>query len=308
MRMQLNFGLGCVIAVASAMGSIACSDDGESTAAGSGSLTITITGEDGAKDGFPFEEDGESIAFADDWTLQFSKVIVSVGNIGLSGADGKVAIASSDHFIVDLHKGDGELATFENLGARRWEKFGYEVVPAAAGMTNVNGVAAGDIEAMIDGGFNYWLAGTAEKNGDSYTFAWGLKNPTRNANCTNGSDDTEGLVITDNATTDGEMTFHFDHVFWSTLGTEEAVLRFDAVAAAGRDDMEISWEDLQKQKLADLVGLDGEALVDEAGEPIIYNPGSVKLAAQDLASFILASTSSMAHLNGGGLCTISALK
>lgn len=308
MKLQLNFSLGCMLAFASALGSIGCSDDGDSTAAGTGSLTLTITGEDGAKDGFPFEEDGESIAFAEDWTVQFSKVIVSVGNIELAGADGKVAVASSDRFIVDLHKSDGELATFENLGARRWEKFSYEVLPASEGMTNVNGVAAADIEAMVDGGFNYWLAGTAEKAGDSYTFAWGLKNPTLNANCTNGSDDSEGLVISDNSTTDGEMTFHVDHVFWSTLGSEGGVLRFDAIAAAGRDDQDISWEDLQAQKLADLVGLDGGPLLDEQGEPIIYNPGSVKLASQDLASFIAASSSSMAHLNGEGLCTISALK
>ncbi len=308
MKRQAKFSLGCVLTAVAALGSFGCSGDGDETAAGSGSLTITITGEDGAKDGFPFEEDGESIAFADDWTVKFSKLIVAVGNIELAGDDGKVAVASDERFIVDLHKSDGELATFDKLGARRWEKFSYEILAASEGMTNVNGVAAADITAMVDGGFNYWLAGTAEKGDAAYTFAWGLKNPTLNANCTNGSDDSAGLVITDNATTDGEMTFHVDHVFWSTLGTEDAQLRFDAIAAAGRDDMDISWEDLQGQKLADLVGLDGEPLVDEAGKPIVYNPGSIRLASQDLASFILASSSSLAHLNGEGLCTLSALK
>jgi hypothetical protein len=308
MTSQVKFGLGWALTLLGALGSFGCSDDGGETAAGSGSLTITITGEDGAKDGFPFEEDGESVAFADDWTVQFSKLIVAVGNIELAGADGKVAIASSGRFIVDLHESDGELATFDDLGARRWEKFSYEILPASDDMINVNGVAESDITAMVDGGFNYWLEGTAEKAGDAYTFAWGLKNPTRNANCTNGSDDSEGLVITDNATTDGEMTFHVDHVFWTTLGTEDAQLRFDAIAAAGRDDLDISWEDLKGQKLADLVGLDGEPLVDEEGKPLIYNPGSVRLASQDLASFILASSSSLAHLNGEGLCTITALK
>jgi hypothetical protein len=291
-----------------ALGTMGCSDSGDETAAGSGSLTVVATGEDGAKDGFPFEEDGEAVTFADDWTVSFSKVLVSLGNISLKGDDGNVALSSDEHYLVDLHQGDPELGSFEGLGARRWERLSYEVLPAAGGMKNLSGAASADVEAMVDGGYNYWLEGTAEKGAASFTFAWGLKNPTSNANCTNGSDDTQGIVIKDNATTEAELTFHFDHLFWSTLGTEEADLRFEAVAAAGRDDGDISWEDLEAQPLASLVGLDGEQLVDEEGKPIVYNPGSVRLASQNLASFILASASSMGHLNGEGLCTVSALE
>jgi hypothetical protein len=297
------FLLSCLAAT-----SIGCSDSGDETAAGSGSLTLVATGEDGAKDGFPFEEDGESVAFADDWTVSFSKVLVSLGNITLEGDDGKVALSSDEHYLVDLHAGDPELGTFDGLGARRWERLSYEVLPAAAGMTNVSGVPSADVKAMTDEGYNYWLEGTAEKGDASFTFAWGFKNPTSNSNCTNGSDDTQGVIIRDNATTEAELTFHLDHVFWSTLGTEEAELRFEAVAAAGREDGDISWEDLEAQQLASLVGLDGEPLLDEEGEPIVYNPGSVPLASQNLASFILASSSSMGHLNGEGLCTVAALK
>jgi hypothetical protein len=290
------------------LGLAGCSDGGDETAAGSGSLTLSATGEDAAKDGFPFEEDGEAIAFADDWTVSFSKVLVSVGNIRLEGDDGKVAFDSDEHYLVDLHAGDPELGTFDALGARRWDRLSYEILPAASGMTNLSGVASADVKAMVDGGYNYWLEGTAQKGDASFTFAWGLANPTSNTNCTNGSDDTQGVIIRDNATTEAELTFHFDHLFWSTLGTEEAELRFEAIAAAGRDDGDISWEDLEAQQLASLVGLDGEPLVDEKGEPIVYNPGSVRLASQNLASFILASASSMGHLNGEGLCTVSALK
>ena len=291
-----------------ALSATGCSDSGDETAAGSGSLTLVATGEDGAKDGFPFEEDGEAVAFADDWTVSFSKVLVSLGNVTLKGDDGKVALESDEHYLVDLHQGDPELGTFDGLGARRWERLSYQILPAASGMTNVSGVASADVKAMVDGGYNYWLEGTAEKGDASFTFAWGLKNPTNNANCTNGSDDTQGVIIKDNATTEAELTFHLDHLFWSTLGTEEADLRFEAIAAAGREDGDISWEDLEAQELASLVGLDGEPLVDEAGEPIVYNPGSVRLASQNLASFVLASASSMGHLNGEGLCTVSALK
>lgn len=303
-----SYRLALALLLMTASSTVACTGDDDETAAGSGSLTLIATGEDGAKDGFPFEEDGETIAFADDWSVSFSKVLVSLGKISLKGDDGELGLESDEHYIADLHQGDPELGTFEGLGARRWQNLSYQILPAVEGMINVSDVAASDIDAMIDGGFNYWLEGSAEKDGETFTFAWGLVNPTNNTNCTNGTDDTQGIVIKDNATAEGELTFHFDHVFWTTLGSEGGTLRFEAIAAAGRDDGDISWQDLQAQELASLVGLDGEPLRDENGDRIVYNPGSVRVAEQNLAEFILASSSSMAHLNGEGLCTISALE
>ncbi|TKC99019.1 hypothetical protein [Polyangium fumosum] len=280
---------------------------GEDTSSGAGTLAIRITGEDAAKTGFPVEEEGEAIAFADGWTVQFSKVLVSFGALDVRGADGAVAIESRERWVADLHAGDASLPVFEGIEARRWDRFRYEIAAPDASAVALDGVAEAEVQAMIDGTFNYWLEGTATKAGDTYTFAWGLANPTRNANCTNGLDGTDGVVIRSNTTTEAEITIHLDHLFWDTLGTEEASLRFDALAAAAGTDKEISLDDLATQKLSDLKGLDGMPLVDAEGKPIVYNPGSVPLASQDLLSFLLASSASMGHLNGEGLCTVSAL-
>ncbi|MDI1428728.1 hypothetical protein [Polyangium sorediatum] len=280
---------------------------GEDTSSGAGTLAIRITGEDAAKTGFPVEEEGEAIAFADGWTVQFSKVLVSFGALDVRGADGAVAIESKERWVADLHAGDASLPVFEGIEARRWDRFRYEIAAPDASAVALGGVAEAEVQAMIDGKFNYWLEGTATKAGDTYTFAWGLANPTRNANCTNGLDGTDGVVIRSNTTTEAEITIHLDHLFWDTLGTEEASLRFDALAAAAGTDKEILLEDLATQKLSDLKGLDGMPLVDAEDKPIVYNPGSVPLASQDLLSFLLASSASMGHLNGEGLCTVSAL-
>ncbi len=132
-------------------------------------------------------------------------------------------------------------------------------------------------------------------------------NPTKNANCTNGLDNTDGIVIRANATTEAEITIHVEHLFWDSLGSELASLRFDAIAAVAGADKKVTTEEIAMQSLANLKDAQGMPLVDGNNMPIVYNPGSVPLKTQDLLSFIQASGASMAHLNGEGLCTISGL-
>lgn len=301
MKMNKGFlvGLACVWCVGCG------SEPTDST--GAGSLAVRITGEDAAKTGFPVEEEGESIAFVDGWTVQFSKFLISFGKIDVQGADGTSGFNSTDKYVADLHAGDPSLPVIEGLTARRWERFSYEVSAPDAMAKPLGNVAAADIEAMTTGKYNYWIEGTAEKGADSIAFAWGISNPTKNANCTNGLDDTDGVVIRSNATTEAEITIHVEHLFWDTLGTEGAGLRFDAIAAVAGGDMSVTSEEIATQTLANLKGADGMPLKDDMGMPVIYNPGSVPLASQDLWAFIQASSASMAHLNGEGLCTINGL-
>lgn len=281
----------------------ACGSDDD----GQGAVAIRVSGEGAAKQGYPFVKNGAEIAFADGWTLRFSKYLASVGELRLTSADDTVAFESKAVYVMDLHLGDPTIATFEGLPARRWERFGFRVVPPPPDAIKVGTVADEDLERMRREGYNYWLEGTAEKGGKAYSFAWGLANPTRATNCTSGIDGTEGIVVRKSTTTEAEITFHLDHLFWDTLGTERNNLRFDAIAAASTDDTVIAWEELASQSLADLRGLDGGPLVDAGGKPVVYNPGSVPLPAQTLQAFMLATAAGQAHLNGLGLCTISRL-
>lgn len=296
--------MGFVVGLISVM-SVGCGS--EPTEAGTGSLAIRVTGEDAAKTGFPVEEEGESIAFVDGWSVQFTKFLVSLGGIDVRGADGKVASDSSDKYIADLHAGDASLPELEGLAARRWESFSFEVTPPDATTKVLGTVDDGDVQMMVAGKYNYWVEGTATKGAESIEFAWGLANPTKNANCTNGLDDTDGVVIRSNATTEAEITIHVEHLFWDTLGSEDASLRFDAIAAVAGADKKVTTEEIASQSLANLKDANGMPLVDASGMPVVYNPGSVPLKTQDLLAFIQASSASMAHLNGEGLCTITGL-
>lgn len=284
-----------------AQGGCAASD------AGRGAVAIRVSGEGAAKTGYPYVKNGAEIRFADGWTVRFSKYLVSVGELRLASADDVDAFASTDVFVTDLHLDDPTILLQDGLEARRWERFGFRVVPPPPTAKTVGQVAAEDLVRMQQGGFNYWLEGTAEKDGRSVSFAWGLGNPTRATNCTNGLDNTEGVVVRSNATADVEITFHLDHLFWDTLGTEVANLRFEAIAAVADGDSRVTFDALATQPLADLRAADGGPLVDEDGQRILYNPGSVPLPEQNLQAFMLATSAGQAHLNGLGLCTISRL-
>lgn len=279
----------------------------EPTEAGKGTLAVRITGEDAAKTGFPVQEDMEMVTFEDGWTLQFSKFLISVGSIDVKGADGTMGSSLSDTYVADLHAADASFPEIAALEARRWESFNFQLKAPDAGARTLGAVDSADVQAMIDGKYNYWIEGTATKATETISFAWGLANPTQNANCTNGLDNTDGVVIRANATTEAEITIHVEHLFWDTLGSEMASLRFDALAAVAGTDKKLTTGEIATQSLANLKDAQGMPLVDATNMPIVYNPGSIPLKTQDLLSFIQASGASMAHLNGEGLCTISGL-
>ncbi|WP_433927197.1 hypothetical protein AB3662_29400 [Sorangium cellulosum] len=271
-----------------------------------GALALRVSGEEAAKKGYPLMKNGHELAFVDGWTVTFDKFIVSLGDIELRGADGVEAFKDESVYVADLRRGDPIIPVYEGLDARRWERFGLKILPATLDAVNLNGVSQADIERMASNGYNYWIEGAATK-GDTYTFSWGLVNPTRNSNCTNGLDGTDGFVVKSHAATEAELTVHVDHIFWDTLGSEVADLRFDAMAAAAGADEHIDFEELDAQRLSDLMDPGGGPLLDESGAPIVYNPGSIPLEARTLKHFVLAASASQLHINGLGLCTVSAL-
>lgn len=286
---------------------LACYVGCSSTDDGVGTVSVHVTGEGAAKTGYPFVDDGVEIRFADGWQLRFTKYLVSVGSIRLAGEDDVDAFVSDEVVVTDLHLGDPVVLTREGLAARRWERFGFQIVAPPPNARVSGQVAEADVARMREGGFNYWLEGSAEKDGRTVSFAWGLKNPTRATNCTSGIDGTSGVVVRRNATSEVEITFHLEHLFWDTLGTEIAKLRFDAIAAVANERGVVDFDALASQPLSDLRGVDGGPLVDDGGARILYHPGSVSLPEQNLRAFMLATSAGQAHVDGLGLCTVSRL-
>jgi len=285
---------------------IACED--EATGDGGGSVRFVVSGEGAAKEGYPFVKDGVEIRFVDGWSLAFERYLVSFGDIELASR-GIEPVSSGLTFVADLHQGDPEVELFENLEARRWEQLGFSMVRASAASERLAGVAPEQADAFAASGAVYEMAGTAtHPDKGEIRFDWRFDIPARNRSCTNGADGTDGVIVRDNATSQVEITFHVDHVFWDTLGSEIAVLRFDAIWGADKDqDGVVTLDELAAQRIAAPTDPSGAPLLDESSGPLVYNPGSIPLPDRNLLEFMNVSASSQVHVNGLGLCSLQAL-
>jgi hypothetical protein len=265
-----------------------------------GEARVMMSGEEGAQRGYA------SHLFEDDWSVRFTKYLVSMGDFTLTSASGETR-SSARHVLVDMQKGDIELAQLKELPAGRWS-VGFQVRPPADGTELPDGnVLAEDLARMRSSGYSYWLEGEAVKVGVGvYHFAFGFPVSARMVDCVNGTDGTLGLVVPENSTAEAEVTIHAEHMFYDRLGTHRGVrLRFDAFAAAAGADKVISSEELAMQQLLDLRGMNGEELSDKEGKPVIYEPGAHGV--RTLWEFVTQSIVDQAHLNGGGVCAVAPL-
>ncbi|WP_224246272.1 hypothetical protein [Hyalangium gracile] len=262
-----------------------------------GEARVMMSGEEGAQDGY------SSHLFQDDWSVRFTKYLVSVGDFTLTSSSGQTH-SSSRHVLVDLQKGDVDLTRLAEVPAGRWN-VGFAVRPPDDATELPDGqVSAADLELMRSRGYSYWLEGEAVKVGQGvFRFAFGFPVNARMVDCINGVDGTQGIIVPENSIAEAEVTIHAEHMFYDRLGTHRGVqLRFEAFAASAGPDKLITSEGLAGQQLLDLRGMNGGELLDAAGKPVIYEPGAY--AVQTLWEFVTQSIVDQAHLNGGGVCAV----
>jgi len=283
------------LAFAVACGLYAC--DGTDDA-GAGSLKVTASGEEASVSGYPVGEGDDEIAFVDGWTLAFSKVLVSIGDFRLRTQDGDDAMVDADGVVFDLHQGEPELWSFDDVPAQRWDRVGYEYALPTSKTRTAGDVADEDLEQMIAEGHALLVAGTAMKGDQEIEFEYGFPFEITMDNCHNGIDDTDGLVIGEGAAAEAQITIHLDHLFFDDWAIEEPALRFDAMAAMAPAGGVLTLDDLAAQdNLSDLVGADGSPL--ELG----YDPGSeFEPVPENLRDLVIAGATTTGHFNGEGHC------
>lgn len=181
-----------ITAVASALAG--CSED---SAAEGGSVRVTISGEDIATEGISFPT-GSEVTIVDGWSIDFSHVLVTVGNVTLSSdpdlsptdqsRSGPVVARAEGPWAVDLRVpgsvpgagGEGlavPLTTFERrsdgeaFAADERYAFGYELQAASTDATITNFAGDDDAERayaeMIESGASVMYVGTATFRGES---------------------------------------------------------------------------------------------------------------------------------------------
>lgn len=267
----------------------------------SGSLRVTASGEEAATEGWPTS----NIGFVDGWSMRFSTLVVNLGRLELRGDDGARETFDQPDSLVALTNGEQVLHEWHGVGARRWEDVRYAVVPATADSVDVGPVDPSVRRAMIEEGWSVYLEATAERGGEARTLAWGLNLNGQHSRCS-GSDGTAGLVVARGALTEAEITLHWDHLFFDSLRLEDAEMRFDAMSAVAEPDGSVTFDGLDRQRLADLRGADGSPLLDGDGSPVVYDPGSHALEEPTLLHHMLAAATTVGHWNGEGHCDYQA--
>jgi len=267
-----------------------------------GEVRVDLSGEDAAVQGYPVGSGDNEIAFVDGFTLQFDKVLVSLESFELAGSDGNEAKLAADAVVADLHLGEPEAWVFEGVPSRRWDDVRYVVAPPTIHSRAVNTVADQDLQAMIDGAYSLWIMGTASDGIEQYPFDLRFESRVAAEGCFNGIDETDGLVVPNNGVVYAQVTIHLDHLFFDTFASDDGLLRFEPWAAAAGEDGVITLEDLALQSLSDLRDRSGQPLVDGDGSPIVYDPGPLPLATNNLREYVIAAATTTNHFNGEGHC------
>jgi hypothetical protein len=254
-------------------------------AAGTGSVAFTTWGEE------YIEQEIPASAFADGWRVTFEKFLVVLRNVTIADAAGNVGATMEGSVLVD-HKMPGvkPVVTFDGLEAKGWERVSFEIGPISAD-TALEGATEADKQLLLDAGASAHVEARIDRAGVEKRITWTFPTATAYRECRGEKDgkETEGVLVTNGGTDAVELTIHGDHLFYDDLQAQEAVLRFDAMAAADADaDGEVTLEELSAVNLVDIP--EGSYGTGSAGD------------INDLGAFVAALSRTLGHFRGEGEC------
>jgi hypothetical protein len=297
-------------------------DGGFVGGAGGSTVQFTASGEVLALGGYTFPPaNADDPAFVDGWEIRVEELLVTFDNITLSESpdksptdqsqtDGPVAKITGP-FAADLHRGGPfmgkggsdeqavPVATLSNQNLNNNQPFdptkryafGFDLVTASAGGTNINLDAQGraDYDLMIQNKWTVLYVGTATFKGTNCVstnpaydftqlpkvvkFRLGFSSPTTYVNCQNPDNDPadpfgneehqRGIQIKSNATTFAQATVHIDHPFWESA-KHDSPAHFDQYAAFAKKDANGEYV----VTLNDLKGVNFTAFKDAGGQQL----------------------------------------
>ncbi len=283
----------------------ACDDDGGD----SGTVQVFAEAEDSIPLGLLPGTGDEDIV--DGWTVTYDAFLISLGDFRASrSADPSDVLADTGASIVDLRNlpsGGVVLARFEDVTATRWDKVGYSILRAEAGMSKAEGLSQSDYDFMVANSYSVYVRGVmTNPTGQSclptaptdcvpateIRFELPLRAATRFDDCAPEEGDA-GFAVPTGGTAQVKPTIHGDHWFFNniTQGQEITVRRAQWIANADLDrDGDVGLEELAQSEAADLF------------PAALYNLSGALIPIATGADFINAQAHTLGDFQGEGEC------
>lgn len=268
-------------------------------------LTVLLDAEDSITEGLDPGTEPENVV--DDWTVRFSKYVMSIGDLRFERTATSSALGSGEVTVVDLAAlpaSGVELTRFEMVSVGRWDVFEYAVVRPSDGARPHESVSGEDFEAMIENGWTHLIEGTLESpSGQScppdeacrpaprLSFRFAASVETRFGPC-QAEDGLAGVTITAGGGI-ASITIHGDHVFFDRFPSGAEVVRRRAQWLA---DADTDGDDAVTPE--ELMAIDAAALFPSA----TYDLAGAGIPIETAWDFVRAQLSTQGHFQGEGEC------
>ncbi len=206
--------LALVVVVAAACGS---QGDGGTTGGGTGNVQIFVVPEETIVQGLEPGADGENVQ--DGWRITYDRYLVAVGNFRARRTDTGDTFVDPTVYVLDMKTAPSSgYVVNERSGvpAVRWDKFGYDVPVAAAGVKVLPPTTQADADFMVQRGYSVYFEGAGEKDGDRISFKLGFAAGTAFDDCAS-PDGIAGFAVPAGGTVQLKPTLHGDHQYFDNV-------------------------------------------------------------------------------------------
>ena len=274
---------------------------------GTGTAQIFVEPEDTITHGLQAGVENENIH--DGWSVTYTRFLVVVGRARASRSDTMERVTDPGVHVLDLLRAPASgyvIAELADLGAARWDRFGFDLPNAAKGAVPLAPTTEADAAFMIDRGYSIYFEGTMSNptgrscppgamchDAKAIAFKWGFAAGTSFDDCSS-SDGIAGFAVPSGGTIPVKPTLHGDHAFFSnfTSGVELTERRAQYLADADADaDGETTLDELRAYKAADAFPIPAYNLSGALGGPI-----------HSAYDYVLAEMRTIGHFQGDGDC------
>ncbi len=266
----------------------ACASTNDDGITGSkGAVQVFVEPEDTIPNGLEPGTEEENIK--DGWKVTYDKFVVTVGNFRATRSDAPGdRLSDPTVYVLDLKNapaGGYVIKTFDGVAAVHWDKVGYDLPNAKAGVRSLPPTAQADVDFMVQKGYSVYVEGSIEKpDGQSctpgsnpaqcvpatkVTFKWGLAAGASYDDCA-GTDEVPGFAVPTGGSVGVKPTIHGDHWFFTNTVQSHLTERFAQwIADSDLDhDGETTLEELENVKAADVFPSPTYNLAGGLGGPI----------------------------------------